>query len=305
MLRYANQRRVPVVPFGGGSGVGGGVLPDGGTIVVDLRRMNQHPRAQRDGAAGARAGRHVRPSLRGRAAGARLLDGSLAAVGRTLHRRRLGRDARRRPVLDALRLDRGHAARPRGGAGRRSRGARQGDAAALRRPRSRATSSSAPKAPPASSPRRRSRSSRCPRARRMMCFAFPDFDSGLEAIRHIVRAGWRPPVTAALRRHGDRPPLRPVAAGRSLLSALGLGRTGQPRRGRGRGLHRRLHRARRRTDRRRAGAALAGRAQQRSVADVVRRARLRARHHRGRGGVGPHPRPLRRGRRRRCGRSRT
>jgi alkyldihydroxyacetonephosphate synthase len=33
-----------------------------------------------------------------------------------------------------------------------------------------------------------------PESRRSLCFAFPDFDSGLEAIRHIVRAGWRPPV---------------------------------------------------------------------------------------------------------------
>ena len=33
-----------------------------------------------------------------------------------------------------------------------------------------------------------------PDSRRLLCFAFPDLDSGLEAIRLIVRAGWRPPV---------------------------------------------------------------------------------------------------------------
>jgi alkyldihydroxyacetonephosphate synthase len=40
-LRYANEQRVAVVPFGAGSGVCGGVLPEAGSIVIDLRRMNQ------------------------------------------------------------------------------------------------------------------------------------------------------------------------------------------------------------------------------------------------------------------------
>lgn len=39
-LRYANEQRLAVVPFGAGSGVCGGILPDG-SIVIDLRRMNQ------------------------------------------------------------------------------------------------------------------------------------------------------------------------------------------------------------------------------------------------------------------------
>lgn len=40
LLAYANARRLAVVPFGAGSGVCGGVLPDDGAIVVDMRRMN-------------------------------------------------------------------------------------------------------------------------------------------------------------------------------------------------------------------------------------------------------------------------
>jgi alkyldihydroxyacetonephosphate synthase len=40
-LQYANQHRLAVVPFGGGSGVCGGVLPDDGAVVIDLRRMNR------------------------------------------------------------------------------------------------------------------------------------------------------------------------------------------------------------------------------------------------------------------------
>jgi alkyldihydroxyacetonephosphate synthase len=41
LLQYANQHRVAVVPFGAGSGVCGGVLPADGMIVIDLRRMNR------------------------------------------------------------------------------------------------------------------------------------------------------------------------------------------------------------------------------------------------------------------------
>jgi alkyldihydroxyacetonephosphate synthase len=41
LLAYANQQRLAVVPFGGGSGVCGGVQPPEGAVVVDLRRMNR------------------------------------------------------------------------------------------------------------------------------------------------------------------------------------------------------------------------------------------------------------------------
>lgn len=41
LLAYANQHRLAVVPFGAGSGVCGGVQPAQGAIVVDLRRMNR------------------------------------------------------------------------------------------------------------------------------------------------------------------------------------------------------------------------------------------------------------------------
>jgi alkyldihydroxyacetonephosphate synthase len=40
-LQYANQHRLAVVPFGGGSGVCGGVLPPDGAVVIDLRRLNR------------------------------------------------------------------------------------------------------------------------------------------------------------------------------------------------------------------------------------------------------------------------
>jgi alkyldihydroxyacetonephosphate synthase len=40
-LQYANHHGLAVVPFGGGSGVCGAVLPADGAIVIDLRRMNR------------------------------------------------------------------------------------------------------------------------------------------------------------------------------------------------------------------------------------------------------------------------
>jgi alkyldihydroxyacetonephosphate synthase len=41
LLQYANRHHLAIVPFGGGSGVCGGVLPADGAVVVDLRGMNR------------------------------------------------------------------------------------------------------------------------------------------------------------------------------------------------------------------------------------------------------------------------
>ena len=41
VLRVCNDRGVPVVPYGGGSGVCGGALPLRGGVVVDVKRMNR------------------------------------------------------------------------------------------------------------------------------------------------------------------------------------------------------------------------------------------------------------------------
>ncbi len=41
VVRLANQRGVPVVPYGGGTGVMGAAVPTHGGIVVDLRRMDR------------------------------------------------------------------------------------------------------------------------------------------------------------------------------------------------------------------------------------------------------------------------
>ncbi len=41
VLKIANDARVPVVPWGGGSGTQGGALPTHGGIVIDLKRLNR------------------------------------------------------------------------------------------------------------------------------------------------------------------------------------------------------------------------------------------------------------------------
>ena len=63
-VRWANGARVPLVPFGAGSGVCGGVLPREDVVVVDLKRMARlrsarrgAPRPRRRGGAHGRAAR--------------------------------------------------------------------------------------------------------------------------------------------------------------------------------------------------------------------------------------------------------
>ena len=41
VVRWANRERVPIVPYGGGTGVMGAVVPAWGGLVLDMKRMNQ------------------------------------------------------------------------------------------------------------------------------------------------------------------------------------------------------------------------------------------------------------------------
>ena len=41
VIHWANERRVPVIPYGGGTGVMGSVVPSHGGIVLDVKRMNR------------------------------------------------------------------------------------------------------------------------------------------------------------------------------------------------------------------------------------------------------------------------
>ncbi len=48
MITFAAERGIHVVPFGAGSGVCGGVLPDAGSVVMDLKRMRAIRRVDTD-----------------------------------------------------------------------------------------------------------------------------------------------------------------------------------------------------------------------------------------------------------------
>ena len=41
VVRWANERRLPVIPYGGGTGVMGAVVPAQGGLVLDVKRMNR------------------------------------------------------------------------------------------------------------------------------------------------------------------------------------------------------------------------------------------------------------------------
>ncbi len=192
-LRLANQHRVAVVPYGGGSGVGGGVLPDSESIVVDLRRMNQlldlNETSLQVRVQAGMYGHLFEQALqaRGYSMGHWPQSVSLSTVGSWVATRAAGQYSSCYGSiedmllgLEAVLAD-GRIVRikstPRRSAGPDPRhlflGA-EGTAGIV----TEATLKIFP----------------LPDSRRMMSFAFPDFDSGLEAIRDITRAGWRPPV---------------------------------------------------------------------------------------------------------------
>ncbi len=193
VLRYANQHRVPVVPFGGGSGVGGGVLPDGATIVVDLRRLDQllelNETALQVRVQAGMFGHIYEDALqaRGYSMGHWPQSVALSTVGGWVATRAAGQYSTRYGSiedmllgLEAVMAD-GRVVRikstPRRSAGPDPRhlflGA-EGTAGIV----TEATFKVFP----------------LPESRRLLSFAFPDFDAGVEAMRLIVRAGWRPPV---------------------------------------------------------------------------------------------------------------
>ncbi len=122
VLAVADAQRVPVVPWGGGSGTQGGALATHGGIVDRPALARPGARDRRDLADRHRAGRQERPGARGRAQRPRADAPALPRLGRVGDGRRLHRGARLRRALHALRQDRGPAAvAARGHAGRRPR----------------------------------------------------------------------------------------------------------------------------------------------------------------------------------------
>jgi alkyldihydroxyacetonephosphate synthase len=193
VLRYADAERVPLVPFGGGSGVSGGVLPSAESVVVDMRRMDQllelnETALQARVQAGMYGHRFEEAlSARGYTMGHWPQSVSLSTVGGWVATRAAGQFSTRYGSIEDMLLGLeavlpgGRIVRikptPRRSAGPDPRHLFLGAEGTV----GIATELTVKVLP-------------TPESRRLLCFAFPDFDSGLETIRHIVRAGWRPPV---------------------------------------------------------------------------------------------------------------
>jgi alkyldihydroxyacetonephosphate synthase len=193
VLRYANREIVPVVPFGGGSGVCGGVLPNADAIVVDMRRMDRlmelNEVALQAQVQAGMYGHHFEAALtsRGYSMGHWPQSVSLSTVGGWVATRAAGQFSTRYGSiedmllgLEAVLAD-GRVVRikptPRRAAGPDPRHLFLGSEGTIG-----IVTELTVKVFPT------------PESRKVLTFAFPEFDNGLEAIRHIVRAGWRPPV---------------------------------------------------------------------------------------------------------------
>ena len=193
VLAYASRERVPVVPFGGGSGVCGGVLPGPGTLVIDLRRMDRLLELN-ETALSARVQAGMIGSVleeglnaRGYSMGNFPQSIELSTVGGWVATRAAGQFSTRygstEDILLGLEvvLPDGRIARvkatPRRSAGPDLRHLFLGSEGTL----GVVTEVTFRVFP-------------LPESRKMLCYAFADFDSGLEAIRTVLRAGWKPPV---------------------------------------------------------------------------------------------------------------
>jgi len=192
-IRYASDHRIPVVPYGAGSGVCGGVLPPAGAIVIDLRRMDRIidlnetalvARVQ----AGMMGGRFEAELNRaGYSMGHFPQSIDVSTVGGWVATRAAGQFSTRYGSIEDMLLGLeavipdGRVIRitptPRRSAGPDLRSLFLGSEGTLG-----VVTELAVRIFPV------------PESRKLLCFNFPDLDSGLEAIRTIMRAGWKPPV---------------------------------------------------------------------------------------------------------------
>ena len=193
VLRYADGARIPVVPFGGGSGVCGAVLPSADAIIVDLRRLDQlvelNETALQARVQAGMYGHRFEEALQtqGYSMGHWPQSVSLSTVGGWVATRAAGQFSTRYGSIEDMVLGleavlaSGRVVRirsvPRRSAGPDLRHLFLGCEGTLG-----IVTEITVKVFP------------LPESRKLLCFAFPDFDSGLEALRHIVQPGWRPPV---------------------------------------------------------------------------------------------------------------
>jgi alkyldihydroxyacetonephosphate synthase len=219
-LRVARETRTPVVPFGGGSGVCGGVLAGPEAIVLSTRRMSGLVRLDsRDLVAGFRAGTlgidaERRVEKEGLTIGHWPQSIELSTVGGWVATRASGQLSTAygsiEDVVLALEvvLPDGRVLRtretPRAAAGPDLRQLFLGSEGALGVVTEVSFSLRA-----------------APEARRGQAFHFADLHAGLEPIRRILRAGWRPPVVRLYDARESRRHFRDFCPpGRALLLLL-------------------------------------------------------------------------------------
>jgi len=99
IVKLARERGIPIVPYGGGSGVCGGAVPLHGGITIDTKRMQQLRSVHSDELNLRRRGRPQRRAVRARARAPRLHVRPLPVVDLLLHGRWLARDPRRRSAF--------------------------------------------------------------------------------------------------------------------------------------------------------------------------------------------------------------
>jgi alkyldihydroxyacetonephosphate synthase len=193
VLRYANEERVPVVPFGGGSGVCGGILPSADAIIVDLRRMDElldlnETALQAQVQAGMYGDRfEAALEARGYSMGHWPQSVGISTVGGWVATRAAGQFSTRYGSIEDLLLGL-EAVLPDGRIVRIKPTPRRSAGPDLRHLflGAEGTAGIVTEITVKVFP--------TPESRKLLSFSFPDFDAGLEAIRHIVRIGWRPPV---------------------------------------------------------------------------------------------------------------
>ncbi len=192
-LGYADEQRLPVVPFGAGSGVCGGILPAESAIVIDMRRMNRlfelNETALTARVQAGMMGNALEDALNARGYSMRHFPQSveLSTVGGWLATRAAGQYSTRYGCIEDIVLSL-EIVLPNGNVVRTPMGPRSATGPDLRQIflGSEGTLGIFTEAVLRVVP--------LPESSAPMSFSFGSMAAGLEAIRQIVRAGWRPPV---------------------------------------------------------------------------------------------------------------
>ena len=193
LLKYTNEHGIAVFPYGAGSGVCGGFLVEEGAVVVDMRHMNQLLEVDETSLfARVQAGMmgnelEAQLNRRGYSMGHFPQSIDLSTVGGWVSTRAAGQFSTRygsiEDMLLGLEVVLADGSRvcispsPRRSAGPDLRHLFLGAEGTLG-----VITEATVKIFP------------LPESRRMSSFSFADFEGGLEAIRQIMRAGWRPQV---------------------------------------------------------------------------------------------------------------